>query len=331
VTSGSSELKAGAAAPPPLAPRSESEVMSTWRSSDAPVVSILCPTFNQRAYLRDALHGMLGQVTEHAFEVIVRDDASTDGTTEIVREFAERFPRILRPVIESNNQFSRGVSFIPPLAVHARGEFVALCAGDDYWTDPSKLDQQITLLKRRPDASCSFHSAATCRDGVVLKVSATHNPSAPGDVSARDLCRGMLPFGLVLRSSAADLTASEYHGSFCEDLLMSSQLGCRGSAAYLEGPPRMVYRLHSSNLWTTKSRASQLAELCQSLARISLFHRRRGRRGVASYYARRASKTALQLLGESGTRTRRSISGWMLMLEMLDLLRLKRLPSHPTR
>jgi glycosyltransferase involved in cell wall biosynthesis len=122
------------------------------------LVSVSCITYNHRAFIADALEGVCSQRSDFAFEVIVHDDASTDGTAEIVRQYAARYPRIVRPVLQTENQWSRGVNpvttFIWP---RIRGVFVALCDGDDCWTDPLKLAKQVDFLQRNPSFGGCFH------------------------------------------------------------------------------------------------------------------------------------------------------------------------------
>ncbi|MBJ7302779.1 glycosyltransferase family 2 protein, partial [Marinobacter salarius] len=88
----------------------EDRIISTWEGQiNSPIISILCHTYNHRDYIEDALRGFLTQKTTFPFEVILHDDASTDGTTEIIKEYEERYPRILKPVIQKNNKYSKGV------------------------------------------------------------------------------------------------------------------------------------------------------------------------------------------------------------------------------
>lgn len=122
-------------------------------------VSVLCQTFNHVAFIGDALSSIVMQKTSFPFEVIVHDDASTDGTAEIVREFAARYPGVVRAVMQQSNLYSRGVrgmvaKFLLPLA---RGEYWIVCDGDDYFTDEHKLQKQVTFLDERPDCSLCFH------------------------------------------------------------------------------------------------------------------------------------------------------------------------------
>lgn len=146
--------------PPPLGGRPESDIVARWTTAaTTPVVSVICHTFNHARYLRDAVHGFLSQLTDFPFEIIIRDDASTDGSADIAGEMARKYPRIIRVVVEAENRYSRGV--MPSVATFpmARGRFIALCEGDDYWSDPHKLQRQVDFLSAQPEAGMAIHPA----------------------------------------------------------------------------------------------------------------------------------------------------------------------------
>lgn len=139
----------------PPEPRSETEIMANWKIPGPPVVSICCATFNHASYVKDALHGFLCQETSFPFEIIIRDDASTDGTAQIVLDYVSRYPHIVRAVFETENQLSRGVRPSHVWADLAEGEYIALCEGDDFWLIPYKLQRQVDLLESHPGAVMS--------------------------------------------------------------------------------------------------------------------------------------------------------------------------------
>lgn len=138
-----------------LAAKAEEAIMATWKTQGPPLVSICCATFNHANYLGNALDGFLSQETDFPFEIVIRDDASSDGTAEIACEYARRYPRIVRTYIETENQFSRGVRPLHVWPTLARGELIALCEGDDFWMSPRKLQQQVDLLAKHPVAVMS--------------------------------------------------------------------------------------------------------------------------------------------------------------------------------
>ncbi|NTW98369.1 MAG: glycosyltransferase [Geobacteraceae bacterium] len=153
-----------------LPPRTEAEIMATWGEPREPVVSICCATFNHINYIEDAMRGLLAQVTTFPFEIIVRDDASTDGTSDIVRDYARSYPNIIRVVINQQNQFTKGVRPLHVWPSLASGEYIALCEEDDFWISPTKLQRQFELLERYPNAVMSVARTYFCQqDGEKLK------------------------------------------------------------------------------------------------------------------------------------------------------------------
>lgn len=125
------------------------------------VVSIWCITYNHKQYIRQCLDGFVMQKTTFPFVAIVHDDASSDGTKEIIMEYAQKYPAIIYPIIQKENQFSKG--FEEPtrlkLELCRKTKYVACCEGDDYWTDPLKLQKQFDFMESHPDYSACFHQA----------------------------------------------------------------------------------------------------------------------------------------------------------------------------
>ena len=123
------------------------------------MVSIWCMCFNHEEYVAQTLDSFLMQETDFPFEVIVSDDASTDGTADIIRSYAEKYPDIFKPVLLEENQFSKGVNlFAQYFFQRTEGRYVAFCEGDDYWTDPKKLQIQVDFLEANPDYSACAHN-----------------------------------------------------------------------------------------------------------------------------------------------------------------------------
>jgi len=122
------------------------------------VVSICSIAYNHAKYIRQALDGFLMQITDFPFEVLVHDDASTDGTADIIREYAEQYPDIIKPIYQTENQYSKGVKIsLTYNFPRVRGKYLAMCEGDDYWTDPFKLQKQVDYFEANPDCSVCFH------------------------------------------------------------------------------------------------------------------------------------------------------------------------------
>ncbi len=111
------------------------------------LVTIHCITYNHEPYIRQCLEGFVMQKTNFRFEAIVHDDMSTDNTAYIIREYAEKYPDIIKPIYETENQYSKhDGSLWKIMNENTHGKFVALCEGDDYWTDPLKLQKQVDFM-----------------------------------------------------------------------------------------------------------------------------------------------------------------------------------------
>ena len=125
---------------------------------DQPLVSIQCLVYNHEPYLRQCLDSFVMQKTNFKFEAIVHDDVSTDGSAAIIREYAEKYPDIIKPIFETENQFSKRDGSIQRIMTLAcRGKYIAFCEGDDYWTDPMKLQKQVDFMEANPEYSFCCH------------------------------------------------------------------------------------------------------------------------------------------------------------------------------
>ncbi len=130
-----------------------------------PLVSIVCITFQHVHMLERAMHSFLQQRTDFPFEIVFHDDASTDGTAELIRGYAQEHPHLVRPILQTENQFKKGVKNTWVAVEHARGRYIAMCEGDDHWVDPLKLQKQVDAMRADPAAAGCFTDAWNERDG----------------------------------------------------------------------------------------------------------------------------------------------------------------------
>ncbi len=123
-------------------------------------VSVICNAYNHGRYIRDALNGFVMQKTDFKYEVLVHDDASTDNTADIIREFEAKYPDIIKPIYQTENQYSKDVWITDVYQVRrSKGKYLALCEGDDYWTDPDKLQKQYDALESHPEIDMCVHAS----------------------------------------------------------------------------------------------------------------------------------------------------------------------------
>lgn len=122
-----------------------------------PLVSISLVAFNAEAFIRDAIESCLMQEVDFSYEILIHDDASKDGTPQIIREYATKYPDKIIPIIQTENQFSKGTEINAKIVIpRARGKYIAFLEADDYWVDPQKLKNQIAFMESNPDVSMCF-------------------------------------------------------------------------------------------------------------------------------------------------------------------------------
>jgi glycosyltransferase involved in cell wall biosynthesis len=123
-------------------------------------VSVICNAFNHGKYIRDALNGFVMQKTDFKFEVLVHDDASKDDTADIIREFEAKYPDIIKPIYQTENQYSKNVWITDVYQLRrSKGKYIAICEGDDYWLDPCKLQKQYDALESHPEVDICVHAS----------------------------------------------------------------------------------------------------------------------------------------------------------------------------
>ncbi len=139
----------------------EACVMTETEKDAQVMVSISCITFNHEPYIARALDSFLMQKTSFPIEILVYDDASTDRTQEIIREYERKYPDVIKPYYQTENQYSKGKYNVEGFYNYprAKGKYIAMCDGDDYWIDERKLQLQVDYMEAHPECAMCLHSA----------------------------------------------------------------------------------------------------------------------------------------------------------------------------
>ena len=155
-------------------------------------VSVICTAYNHENLICSALDGFVMQKTKFAFEVLVHDDASPDGTAAVIQEYAQRYPEIIIPIYQTENQHSKGVKITTEILLpRTRGQYLAFCEGDDFWTDPNKLQKQVDFLDAHPEYVACVHNSVVhdcsgkAPDSLHVVVRDEH------DITLKDALKGM--------------------------------------------------------------------------------------------------------------------------------------------
>ena len=209
------------------------------------MVTVRCLAYNHEPYIRQCLEGFVMQKTDFDFEVIVHDDASTDGTAAIIREYAEKYPNIIKPFFETENQYSKHNGVIGKIMrENTHGKYIALCEGDDYWIDPFKLQKQVDFLESHPDYSMCFHNAIKYYENC-NRVELFNSFANDCDLSIHDAVHNWFvpTASMMMRSDISlerpDWVRSIYSGDYTTILLAIM----RGKIRYIHGL-MSVYRIN---------------------------------------------------------------------------------------
>ncbi len=242
---------------------SESAIVESWDEDiDSPLVSILCVTYNHVQFIESAFRGFLCQQTTFPFEIVVHDDASDDGTTEIVKSYAERYPKIIKPIIQKHNQYSKG-KFPTPLSLpYLLGKYVAMCEGDDFWLSKSKLQKQVELLEQNPKSVMSGHITYTFHmNNETLVDNQWTDKLLINQNWECDLVKlsKMHTSSLVLRKQELEESIEQLGDFPSSDAAIRFLMSIKGGVIYI--PDAMsVYRKGVENSWTIRIRDIKYAE-----------------------------------------------------------------------
>ncbi len=164
--------------------------MATF-DSFKPVVSILCTAYQHAPYIRDTIEGFLAQRTNFPFEIIIHDDASTDGTREVLMYYQNTYPNIIKCILQHENQHGKERGRVAKILYGAaRGEFLALCEGDDHWIDEHKLQRQVDALRQDVHAIGCFTDAFNEREHQRQRYMDGYASAPKGVVCQKDIIRG---------------------------------------------------------------------------------------------------------------------------------------------
>lgn len=235
--------------------KDQNSIILNWKGNqEQPLVSILCDAFNHEKFIRETLEGFLNQETNFPFEIIIHDDASTDKTALIIKEFLDQYPLIIKPIFQKENQYSKKINFWSDVTFPmAKGKYIALCEGDDYWVDMSKLQKQVDFLENNDDYAITWTDFYT-KKGDEL-VPNDFNTTLP-PVYTIDFNNLFVPYctytlTCMFRKSSVDPLDYKKFAYGKDNTLFSLAL-CEGKGAYLNFQSA-VYRWHPGGIYSLRS------------------------------------------------------------------------------
>ena len=241
------------------------------RQDAALAVSVLVVTYNHARFVRQALDSAIGQRLPQPFEVLVSEDCSTDGTREIVEEYAKRHPHLVRLLLSERNLHSNEVVARGVRA--ARGRYVAVLDGDDYWTSDDKLAAQVAFLDVRPDVTICFHNVQVVDEHSQTTGRLWNAPGQPEVSGLHELLRGnfIATSSVVYRRAAVSEIPAWYGGFFpVTDWPLHVLYAREGRIGYLDRTLG-AYRLHGGGLFSTLGEREKLEANADFYRRLRAF------------------------------------------------------------
>lgn len=265
--------------------RAEDEIIANWKGDiEQPVVSICCITYNHEPYIEDALEGFLIQETDFPFEILIHDDASTDRTANIIREYEAKYPRLIKPVYQTENQFSKGLKINPTFNFpRAKGEYIALCEGDDYWADVKKISIQKKYLDSEKDCVICY--------GKIIPFNKDGNLFLEYQGVGRDLSRVELKnlpnintMTVMFRNVLKFNVPKEFHFTIYGDKMLWFLLSDFGKGGFVDELKPVMYRVHDGGIHSLSSEKEKLYEYIKLDLAVAVYSLKNKMNGFAFKY-----------------------------------------------
>jgi glycosyltransferase involved in cell wall biosynthesis len=235
-------------------------IISNWiNNGEEPLLSIVCTTFNHEDFIGETLKGFLIQETNFPFEIIVHDDASTDKTALIVKEFADKYPLLIKSIFQKENQYSRNdINIWSDITFpQAKGKYMALCEGDDYWIDPLKLQKQVDFLENNADYAITWTDFLMKKESEMVP---NDFKDSLQDIYTIDFDNLFVPYctytlTAVFRKTAVDpLDYKKF--AYGKDNTLYALALCNGKGAYMNFQSA-VYRWHCGGIYSLQKPFTQ--------------------------------------------------------------------------
>jgi len=216
------------------------------------VVTIVCIAYNQEKYISETIESFLMQKTNFNYEILIQDDASKDKTPEIIKKYEMQYPDIIRPVYQKENQYSKGIQVLDFYQDIAKGKYIAVCEGDDYWTDPNKLQRQVDYMEKNQDCSACVHAAIKVDARTNKKVGEVRPSEKSRDYTTEEIIMGgggLFATNSILYNRKFSKRPDFYLNCYIGDFPLIIHFSICGRIHYMEAY-MSAYRINVENSWS---------------------------------------------------------------------------------
>lgn len=277
--------------------------MNINNDKNLPLVSVCVQTYNHDKYIAECLDGILAQKTNFDFEIILGEDESSDNTREICIDYQTKNPdkiklflRNRKDVIYIDGSPTGRYNFIENLK-QCSGKFIALCPGDDFWTDPNKLQRQVEFMENHPEFVATGHSIAKLENDKIIE----YHSELYKDAARIELMQGFwIPtLSLVFRKPAQDILDELWRFARTApngDTVLISCLGQFGGYKFMKDIAPAVYRIHDGGVWSKVDKKLKVKKRISTYMALYNYFYQRKNEDVSSYWLRKAKNEANNLL-----------------------------------
>ncbi|MBQ0215601.1 glycosyltransferase [Proteus vulgaris] len=254
-------------------PNNEDDIKSYWKYTDKVYISCICIAYNHELYIKDSLDSILAQISEYRFEIIIHDDLSTDKTRDILLEYKNKFPNIIKLILQKENQFSQGKKLIPIAASEAIGDYICLCEGDDYWINKNKIQKQFEELEKNKNLNICFTAAKGLNLSTNKYTLLSNHSKNNKYFTCSDIIRGggdfMPTASIMLRKCVFENLPQWYLTAPVGDYFLQIY-GASNGALFLSNITS-IYRVNSVGSWSAsqkKNDENKIVNFCSSMTHI---------------------------------------------------------------
>ena len=245
-----------------------------------PLISIACITYNHEEFISNALDSFLEQETEFPFEIVIGDDCSFDKTSQIIQSYKDKFPTLIN-YTRTHSNIGANENLISTMR-KCKGQFIAYCEGDDYWTDKFKLQKQATYLLQNPNCVITYGNV----QGMIGQdIDYDYIGGVKKDLKSEELCcaPGINTLTVMFRNVIPHFPP-EFMTCVAGDMFLWSMLAHSGSGHYLKSLLPSVYRKHPAGLFSLKSTEEKIKIQVMTHYSLHLYYERIEQQKISDFF-----------------------------------------------